>query len=203
MDRTLAINFAFQGRTLLSLKPLYINERVRDDKNGAPAEGYPMQCEQVRLWVNDYAAGTLPSYKAAWVAQHIAGCEECKRLAGQALPPKPTAPPAPALGEVAVTPGGWDTESEAMPLRRTIRCATILAVTAIVLSAASIIMGATIWLNGKAVAGQAPAQISGAAAPGSPATGDGSHPGVQMDGTTRRTTWLWQHAAGANGPAVP
>lgn len=43
-----------------------------------------MQCEQIRAYLDDYAAGTLPSYKASWLAQHTAACEACRQLAAEA-----------------------------------------------------------------------------------------------------------------------
>lgn len=36
-----------------------------------------MQCDQIRSYLADYRTGELPSYKSAWVAQHLAGCAEC------------------------------------------------------------------------------------------------------------------------------
>lgn len=37
-----------------------------------------MQCEQIQGYLTDYASGQLPAFKAAWTAQHLAGCEACR-----------------------------------------------------------------------------------------------------------------------------
>ena len=39
-----------------------------------------MQCSQIQPLLGGYASGSLPAYKAAWVAQHLAGCAECQAL---------------------------------------------------------------------------------------------------------------------------
>lgn len=36
-----------------------------------------MNCSLIRSYLQEYAAGTLPAYKAGWVVQHLAGCEDC------------------------------------------------------------------------------------------------------------------------------
>lgn len=42
-----------------------------------------MQCHQIRPYLRDYRSGGLPSFKAAWVAQHLAGCAECRSYQGE------------------------------------------------------------------------------------------------------------------------
>lgn len=37
-----------------------------------------MQCEQIRPYRHEYQEGSLVPYKAAWVVQHLAGCEACR-----------------------------------------------------------------------------------------------------------------------------
>ncbi len=55
-----------------------------------------MHCEQIRELLPGFTAGTLPNFKAAWVAQHLAGCEACRSLS-EALAPIPVAPAAERL----------------------------------------------------------------------------------------------------------
>lgn len=69
-----------------------------------------VQCEQIQGYLADYASGQLPGFKAAWTAQHLAGCESCSdRLAAirsgsgarqQALPPVEEAPVAATIESV-------------------------------------------------------------------------------------------------------
>lgn len=40
-----------------------------------------MQCDQIRRYLPEYAEGSLPRYKVAWVAQHLAGCPACTAAA--------------------------------------------------------------------------------------------------------------------------
>lgn len=66
-----------------------------------------MDCEQIRQYLAEYAAGGLPGFKSAWVAQHLAGCAECRHLAGalEEAPVAPTTevfPPGPGPESVAV-----------------------------------------------------------------------------------------------------
>lgn len=42
-----------------------------------------MHCEQIRPLLREYTTGQLPSYKAAWTAQHLAGCPECRERLAQ------------------------------------------------------------------------------------------------------------------------
>jgi predicted anti-sigma-YlaC factor YlaD len=37
-----------------------------------------VQCEQIRPYHQEYQEGSLAPYKAAWVVQHLAGCEACR-----------------------------------------------------------------------------------------------------------------------------
>jgi anti-sigma factor RsiW len=80
-----------------------------------------MQCHQIQPLLCEYASGSLPAYKSAWVAQHLAACGDCQvqaerarhqhRLAApeaaaaSAGRPAGATPPPPALlrrGEVSV-----------------------------------------------------------------------------------------------------
>lgn len=63
-----------------------------------------MQCDQIRTYLADYRTGNLPSYKSAWVAQHLAGCAECQTQLHQAPesagPAEPSAEAVPTAAAV-------------------------------------------------------------------------------------------------------
>lgn len=52
-----------------------------------------MHCDQIAEYLKDYVAGELPPFKRSWVAQHIAGCHQCRALAAAAQRSRPGAYP--------------------------------------------------------------------------------------------------------------
>lgn len=77
-----------------------------------------MQCEQIRPLLSDYRSGILPSYKVAWVAQHLAACGECQgelRSGGRsAVPEVPAAEPVPVAASLDPAVLGRGESSEAI-----------------------------------------------------------------------------------------
>jgi len=58
-----------------------------------------VRCDQIGPYLSDFAAGTLPAYKGAWVSQHLGGCSECSaRLQAHRSPPA-KGPPAAVVGQ--------------------------------------------------------------------------------------------------------
>lgn len=60
-----------------------------------------MDCEQIRPFLRAYVHRDLPTFKIAWVAQHLVGCEMC-RTTVQELHPAPVATAAETPGSVSV-----------------------------------------------------------------------------------------------------
>ncbi len=45
-----------------------------------------MECDQIQGYLSDYVKRNLPTYRLAWVAQHLARCRRCQALMGEITP---------------------------------------------------------------------------------------------------------------------
>lgn len=96
-----------------------------------------MQCDQIRAYLDQYAEGSLPGYKAAWVVQHLAGCPSCTAEADAARQKRTLPPPAVAARtQTAATtkpdeiPAENAFEAVQRPIPRWLQWATAVLITA-------------------------------------------------------------------------
>lgn len=119
-----------------------------------------MQCTQIRPILGEYASGLLPSYKVAWVAQHLAGCQECQALLasqrGKARAPEVPAAAPQACTQEAPEPAlirrGETSVAIQRPVPAWFRVAAILVI------AAAAAAGAWLWTAARARAPVRPRQ---------------------------------------------
>jgi len=97
-----------------------------------------VQCDQIRPYLEQYAEGSLPGYKAAWVVQHLAACPACTGAAEAArrAPDKP----APVVGTSGRNPqlSEGDFEAVQRPVPWWLQWATAIFIVAAV--------GGAVWL---------------------------------------------------------
>jgi hypothetical protein len=98
-----------------------------------------VHCDQIGRYLSDYATGRLPGFKAAWVSQHLAGCETCQKLVEEAgrgrrecLGPAPVA----AAAEPLFPPGSPLSEAVQRPVPPGVRRAVAASLVMLVLGAA-------------------------------------------------------------------
>ena len=104
-----------------------------------------MQCDQIRRYLEQYAEGSLPGYKAAWVVQHLAGCPACTTAAEEARrDPVGSTPAAAAIEHEPNRPEGAF-EAVQRPVPRWLQWATAILIV--------VAVGGAVWLLQHAAAG--------------------------------------------------
>ncbi|MDF2626172.1 MAG: hypothetical protein K0R39_3 [Symbiobacteriaceae bacterium] len=95
-----------------------------------------MQCDQIRQYLKPYAEGTLPGYKAAWVVQHLAGCQVCAAsVATERARMQGAAPPVAAAVEAPGQPAGTEFAAVQRPVPVGLKVAAVALIGAAVVGA--------------------------------------------------------------------
>ncbi|HLN64716.1 MAG TPA: zf-HC2 domain-containing protein [Symbiobacteriaceae bacterium] len=148
-----------------------------------------MHCSQIEPLLIGYASGSLPAYKAAWVAQHLAGCEACQVLLAAerrkaSLPGLPAAAPQ-ACTQEAPAPALIRRGETSVAIQRPVP-AWFRLMAVVVLAAAA---AGCVWLWAAAARGRAPVR------PAQPAWRSEApypvaHPWYEPEGTVETARYL-------------
>ena len=113
-----------------------------------------MNCDQIRTYLPDFVAGTLPRPKAAWVVQHVAGCSPC----AQALADQRAAAARPAAAGSGAAESQTAATAEAAwtdlrrPVPRWVRPVALVAAVLLVAGAAWVVLRPAGWAGQSAAA---------------------------------------------------